>query len=273
MVTTASAVAALQLETVGEGRFRGGHVDMGSGVVTGGQLLGQSLVAAVNGHPGKLPKTIHTIFARAASADRPVEVFVETIQSGRTFASASVIISQGERVCAQSQVLLTSDEPDFIHHADEAAVLAVPAADIEDGAWQLQIVGGVDIADPDSVGPPDLDVWVRFAGAPADPVIDQALLAFSTDFFLIGTAMRPHAGVGQAQSHKTVSTGVISHTLTFHEPVPAGAWTLMRHHSTYSGRGRAYGRADVFRADGVLVASFVQDSMIRPMGDAASGRL
>ena len=85
--------------------------------------------------------------------------------------------------------------------------------------------------------------------------------------------MLPHAGVGQAQAHSTLSTGVISHTLTFHEPAPASGWTLMRHHSTYAGRGRGYGRADVFTADGLLVASFVQDSMIRPMGPASAGRL
>ena len=84
------------------------------------------------------------------------------------------------------------------------------------------MVGGVDISDPEAVGPAELDVWTRFVGAPDDPAISQALLAFATDGFLIGTAMRPHPGVGQAQAHRTLSTGVISHTLTFHEPVSAG---------------------------------------------------
>ena len=84
-------------------------------------------------------------------------------------------------------------------------------------------------------------------GAPADPVLDQALLAFATDGFLIGTAMRPHEGVGQSQAHVTLATGVISHTLTFHEPAPAGDWLLLSHHSPYAGHGRSYGRADVFR--------------------------
>jgi acyl-CoA thioesterase len=40
---------------------------------------------------------------------------------------------------------------------------------------------------------------------------------------------------------------------------------LLSHHSTHTGHGRAYGRANVFRTDGTLVASFVQDAMIRPM--------
>ena len=132
-------------------------------------------------------------------------------------------------------------------------------------AWEVRVVGGVDVGDPDAVGPAELDVWSRFAGAPDDATTDQALVAFATDGFLIGTAMRPHAGVGQAQAHVTISTGVISHTLTFHEPCAASEWLLLSHRSPYAGRGRSYGRADVFRADGQLVASFVQDGMIRAM--------
>ena len=117
-------------------------------------------------------------------------------------------------------------------------------------------------------------MWTRFDGAPDDPVLDQALLSFATDAFLIAAAMRPHAGVGQAQAHVTLSTGVISHTITFHEPCPAADWMLLSHHSTYAGHGRCYGRANVFRSDGALAASFVQDAMIRPMeGRAAGGKL
>ena len=83
--------------------------------------------------------------------------------------------------------------------------------------------------------------------------------------------MRPHAGVGQAQAHRSVSTGVLGHTLTFHEPFRADEWLLLSHHGSYAGRGRCYGRGDVFRADGTLVASFVQDGMIRPLQAPAPG--
>ena len=133
-----------------------------------------------------------------------------------------------------------------------------------EGAWEIGIVDDVDLSDPELVGPPELDVWVRFAGAPDDPATDQALVAYSTDGFLIGTAMRPHAGVGQAQAHRTLSTGVLSHTLTYHERCPAAEWHLLEQRSsTYAGHGRSYGRGDIFRADGQLAASFVQDAMIR----------
>jgi acyl-CoA thioesterase-2 len=274
LVRTQDVVTALQLEATGDHHYRAGHAYVGSGTASGGQLIGQSLVAAAMENDGKRLKTIHTTFPRAATSEQPIELRVESIQSGRTFASASVTISQNERICAQSLVLLTSDDEDFIHHGDVATGHSSPPSGLpDDGTWQVGFDDGVDLADPAAVGPPDLDVWVRFGGAPSDLVIDQALLAYSTDFFLIGTAMRPHAGVGQSQSHQTLSTGVITHTLTFHEAAPAAEWTLIRHHSTYAGRGRSYGRGDVFRNDGVLAASFVQDAMIRPMAQAGSGRL
>jgi acyl-CoA thioesterase II len=275
VVTIDGLVGALTLEPAGPDRYRAGNVDGGAGAIFGGQLLAQSVIAGLAGHEGMGVKTVHTIFARAGRPDAPVDIAVDRMHAGRTFASSTVTISQGERLCARSLVLLSADEPDFIRHADPFPASRGPegagGASGSEGAWQVRLAGGVDVDDPEAVGPPDLDVWTRFVGAPDDPAVDQALLAYVTDGFLIATAMRPHAGVGQAQAHVTVSTGVVSHTLTFHEPAPAGDWLLLSHHSPYAGRGRCYGRADVFRPDGALVASFVQDGMIRPLDARRSG--
>jgi len=269
-------VGALALDPVGPDRFHGQHVVAnGYGVVFGGQLLAQSLVAALAGHEGKRAKTLHTVFARGASPEEPLDIVVEPMHAGRAFASSTVTISQGDRLCTRSIVLLTADEPDLIRHADPAPGVAAPGDDRADGPgeWEVRVVDDVDISDPELTGPPDLDVWTRFPGAPDDPTTDQALLAFATDGFLIGTAMRPHPGVGQAQAHVTLTTGVISHTITFHEPFAARDWLLLSHHSPYAGRGRSYGRANVFRPDGVLVASYVQDAMIRAKDSSRPGAL
>jgi len=173
----------------------------------------------------------------------------------------------------RSLVLLSATEDDVIRHADDRRSSSRPedvAGHVRgEGAWEIGIVGDVDISDPELVGPPELDVWVRFAGAPDDLATDQALVAYSTDGFLIGTAMRPHAGVGQAQAHRTLSTGVLSHTLTYHERCPAAGWHLLEQRATYAGHGRSYGRGEIFRADGALAASFVQDAMIRARSGGA----
>jgi len=265
--TVQGLLDSLALEQTEPGRFRAGNVDTGHSIVFGGQLMAQSIVAASIGHEGKSVKTLHIVFARPAAPDKPVEVAVDSVHSGRSLASSTVTISQGERICTTSMVLLSADEQDIIRHADRPATASDPdqIQGNDEGGWQIRVVGGVDISDPDAVGPPELDVWSRFVGVPDDRVIGQALLAYATDGFLIGTAMRPHAGVGQALAHKTLSTGVLSHTITFHEPFSAAEWLLLSQHSPYAGGGRSYGRADVFRRDGQLVASFVQDNMIRPM--------
>jgi acyl-CoA thioesterase len=275
VVALESLLDALRLEPIGPDAYRAGNAQSGHGVVFGGQLLGQSIIAGLAGQDEKSVKTVHTIFARAASPDAALEISVEPMQDGRTFASRTVTVRQGDRLCARSLVLLSADEPDFIRHAEPAP--DVPGPDAcepsagASGAWEIRVVGDVDVNDPDLVGPPRLDVWTRFAGAPDDPALDQALVAYATDGFLIGTAMRPHAGVGQAQAHQSVSTGVISHTLTFHERCPAGAWFLLSHRSTYAGHGRCYGAANVFRGDGSLAAAFVQDGMIRPLAGGPGG--
>jgi acyl-CoA thioesterase-2 len=268
-------VRALRLEEIGPDRYRAENAKSPHGVVFGGQLLAQSIVAGLVGHEDKRAKTLHTVFARSASPDVPLDITVEPMQAGRAFASNTVTISQGDRLCTRSVLLLSADEADFIRHADPAPAVTPPRDDVppvegSDG-WQVHLAGHADINTPELTGPPELDVWTRFAGAPDDAALDQPLLAFATDGFLIGTAMRPHAGVGQSQAHVTVSTGVMSHTLTFHEPFSASEWLLLSHRSVYAGHGRCYGRANVFTADGTLVASFVQDGMIRPLDKGRTG--
>jgi len=269
MVALDAILHALDLVPTGLDRFCGENVPGEADVVFGGQLLAQSIVAGARRTEGRTVKTIHTVFARSAWPARPVDIVVEPLHAGRTFASGTVTISQDQRVCTRSMLLVDTGDEDLIRHGQGPAHPsrpedAVAVAGICDD-WEVRVVDGVDVADPDAVGPAELDVWTRFVGAPSDPVTSQALLAFATDGFLIGTAMRPHAGVGQAQAHQSLSTGVISHTLTFHEPFEASEWLLLSHRSPYAGRGRTYGTGEVFRGDGQLVASFVQDGMIRPM--------
>jgi acyl-CoA thioesterase-2 len=261
-------LGVLDLEQVGEGRFRAQNfADGPGGVVFGGQLLAQSIVAGATIDPSKEVKSIHTVFARGGAMDQPLDIEVEAMHTGRALASATVTVRQGERLCTRSLVLLSAVEPDLIRHSVDVPEVVgpeeAPASAEVGGFWEVRIVDGVNLSDPNVVGPPELFVWVRFPGAEATGVIGQALLAYATDGFLIGTAMRPHDGVGYALSHVSISTSVLSHTLTFHEPIDASQWHLLAHESPYAGRGRSYGRANIFAEDGRVLASFVQDNMIR----------
>lgn len=255
-----------------DGGFTGGSVAEGGGqVVFGGQLLAQVVVAATRSAEGKQLKSLHTVFARAARPDEPLQFEVDPMHAGRAFASTTVTVRQGGRLCTRSIALLHAPDDDLVRHAAERPDAGAPddwAPLAAGGPWDLRTAGDIDLADR-SVGPPELDVWVRFDGAPTDPVTGQALLAYASDGFLIGTAMRPHEGLGQADAHVRVSTTVLSQTISFHEPIDASQWLLLAHRSTYAGRGRSYGRADVWSGD-TLVAAFVQENMIRAFPEGAA---
>jgi acyl-CoA thioesterase-2 len=268
MATLDALMDVLALEPSGEGRFTARNVDTGrGGVVFGGQILAQVVMAGATADPSKVVQSVHTVFARGGDLAKPLDIEVEPMHAGRALASATVTVRQGERLCARSLVLLSAVEPDLVRHADPLPAVGGPADAVPSGGegdfWEIRVVGGVSLTDPAAVGPPELCVWSRFPGAEATGTLGQALLSYATDGFLIGTAMRPHEGIGQSMAHVEISTSVLTHTLTFHEPIDAGAWHLLAHESPYAGRGRSYGRARVFTEDGRLVASFVQDNMIR----------
>jgi acyl-CoA thioesterase len=261
----AHVLRVLDLEPA-DGGFVATNLDEGGGVVFGGQILAQTVVAAARTQPEKEVKSLHTIFARSARGDEGLQLDVEELHGGRAFGSVTVTVRQGDRICARSLVLLHAADPDLIRHQAEAPKIEAAETLPERGQtpwWSIRYDPDVDISDPDAIGPATLDVWTRFPGAPDDPVTSQALLAYASDGFLIATAMRPHPGVGQSLAHRTISTTVLTQTISFHEPFSAADWLLLAHESPSAGRGRSYGRAHVFTADGRLVASYVQDNMVR----------
>ena len=291
MPDLAGFMAALELTPVGEGRYRGANMDNPGPVVFGGQMLAHVVAAASLTVPEQAVKSLHTVFSRGATADLDLDIEAEVMHRGRGFSSLTISLRQGERLCARSLVLMEAEVADLIRHGPPSPPSrpqdAVPTGHGSSPVdwWELRTVGGIDISDPDATGPPQLDVWMRFPGAGAHDdtasdtgaggTLDRALLAYASDGFLIGTALRPHLGFGQSLAHVAFATTVLTHTLSFHEPFRAGEWLLLAQEAPYAGRGRSYGRAHVFSEDGRLVASFVQESMIRAFPDrpgAGSGR-
>jgi acyl-CoA thioesterase len=277
----ADLASALEFEQIEPGRCRFSTIGPGErGIVFGGQLLAQMAVAAatVDQSGTKSVKSAHALLARTVSADEDVDVTVELLHGGRALSMVTATVWQGDRPCAQGQILLDVGEHDLIRHGSEAPDVdgpdaAVPWGEPAEGR-EIRTVGGVDILDADSTGPAEVYAWVKTSGPPDDLVVNQALLAHATASFLIGTAMRPHAGVGQSVAHREISTGIVGHTISFHEDIAPGQWILLANESTFAGRGRAFGRGQVFTQSGQLVASFSQESMIRhfPTGRSAAGR-
>ena len=273
---------AFHLETAGDRKFLAssiGDPDVHD-VVFGGQILAQVILASDAASTGGAPEdgsrkdlsSIHTIFSRTATITRPLEFDVDTMHDGRTAASQTITVHQGDRACARALVLRQAPAGDLIRHHDPRPQVPTPdeckpaeARGLVAPGTEVRIAGEVDTWDSSApAGPAELFVWIRPPRVPSQSeALSQAMLAYATDGYLIGAALRPHEGIGQDMAHRSLTTGVVTHTIGFHEPVPPGEWLLMAQHSTYSGRGRAFGRAQVFDERGALVASFSQESIIR----------
>jgi acyl-CoA thioesterase len=271
-------LAAFALERLSETAFKGSSVpDKRRPVVFGGQIMGQMIVAASRYQPAKSVRSLHVIFARAGTVELPVEITLDPFHSGRAFGSIEAIAAQGDRVLSRGLLLIDSAERDVIRHQIpklpvDGPQLTPPVPASDHPGIEVRVVDSVDLMTPAATGAPELFVWLRFQDVPDEPAMHQALLSWYTDPFLIGAAMRPHEGIGLAHAHETLSTGVITHTLTFHEPFRADAWLLIANRSLHAGGGRTYGEGHVFTEDGKLIASFVQTNMIRHFRDEGGAR-
>ena len=237
-------------------------------VVEGSQMLGQALVAAARHAPGRRAVAASMVFLRAADARLPLTFELEELSHGRTFTGLTVDVGQDGRRCASGTILLNVPAPDVIRHAvappDVAGPYESEPYDMGVTGRDLRVVDGAYTGDPGApVGPPVLDVWVRFRCVPDDPALHAALLAQPTGHFPIAAALRPHAGVGQDAAHRTLSTAINAITISCHADVRADRWMLYRHRSTFAGDGMTHAECRVHDEDGALLASFTVDGMVR----------
>jgi acyl-CoA thioesterase len=266
-------VALLDMRPDGAGRWVGAvRSDWRRPVVEGSQLLGQAIVAAGRHSGGRRAVAAAMAFTRAADARRPVAIELDRVADGRTFTTLAARAVQDERVCATGTLLLDRTAEAVIRHAVEPPAVPgpydSPPYDMAVTGRDVRIVDGAYTGDPDApVGPPVLDAWVRFRDLPDDPGVHAGLLAQFTGHLSIAAALRPHAGVGQDQAHRTLSTAVNAISLSLHREVRLDRWVLYHHRSTFAGDGMTHAECRVHDEGGDLLASFTVDAMVRAFAD------
>jgi acyl-CoA thioesterase-2 len=282
MIDVSKLPPMLALHPVGEHLYEGQPENDGDfrNVVFGGQILAQMIVSShldrnQDRDDAKEVKSIHAIFARAGDYGQPIQYQVERMHDGRTLGSDTVTFSQHDKIMSRGLILWSTDESDLIRHLESVRMPAVPGPDDVQATTgglvfpgsEARIVDDIDVWSADQpVGPALQNIWTRFTDT-YSPVINQAILSWATDGWLIGTSMLPHADVNQHQAHRTISTGVVSHTLNFHQRFDADEWLLLANESIWAGRGRTHGRCNIWTQDGRLVATYTQDNLVRGFAD------
>jgi len=275
-------VALLSLERLEENLFRGSSQDLGWGTVFGGQVLGQALSAAAQTvPPERQVHSLHAYFLRTGDVSRGIIYDVDRIRDGRSFTTRRVVAIQRGRAIFNLAASFQVSEPGF-DHQDEMPEVAPPEelpstpermrclADRIPERIRLWLTAERPIetrpADArelmdHSPGPPRRAVWFRAAGTlPADPALHRYLLAYASDFHLLATAMYPH-GVSWLMPSMQVAS--LDHAMWFHRPFRLDDWFLYAMDSPSSSGARGLVRGRFFTRDGCLVASVMQEGLMR----------
>jgi acyl-CoA thioesterase II len=262
-------IEILDVRREGDGRFVSvARSDPRRPVVEGSQILGQAVVAAGRQARGRRVVSGHMVFLRAADARLPLQFQLDKWSDGRTFSCFGVRVDQGERLCASGNLLLDVTATDVIRHAVPAPEVAGPYQsepyDMSVTGRDVRVVDGAYSNDPEApAGPPVLDAWVRFRDVPDDPDLNAGLLAQFTGHMSIAAGLRPHEGIGQIQSHRSLSTAINAIAISFHRAIRADGWMLYHHESTFAGDGMTHSTCRVHDGEGRLLASFSVDAMVR----------
>jgi acyl-CoA thioesterase len=281
--TLANLLEVFDVEPVGPDRYRGDSDAGDRDLIDASQALAQAIVAATKSGDGKVVRRASGSFCRPIRADSLIDFAVEVVHAGRAFTTMVVRVSQGDRVNGVVTVMLDTPVADVIRHPvrppDSSPESATPY-DMPLPGRELRLVGVVDPNDPDEVGPPRLEAWLRYdadvmrgCAGPSRDDLRRALLAHFTGHLSISTTMRAHPGIGTAMSHKTISTAVMAIDISFHEPVEWGGWIRYDHESTAVGAGMSYVRGQVCDEAGRLIASFAQDGLIKAFDDSGAATL
>jgi len=268
-VDLAGLLRCLEVTETTPGSWAAPNLEMDYHRIFGGQLLAQAIMLATATAEDRTIRSLGCLFPREGSLDKPFSFEIESSHTGRTFATRRISAEQDGRpfFLAQASLHVPEGGPE---HQEPAPDVGDPAdAEPEEMAmipWETRVVGAVDLRDRAS-GPAEYAFWTRVGGVDLDDrtASHQALLAYATDLTVIGTALRPLEGISQTDAGEALHTAVTGHSVWFHRPFRIDDWCLISQRVPVVAGARAFGYGNAFDRDGMLVASFAQESMIRPV--------
>ncbi len=275
-------VDLLSLERIDRDLFRGRSQDLGWGAIFGGQVLGQALSAAAQTvTPERPPHSIHGYFIAAGELDRPIVYQVDRLRDGRSFSTRRVVAVQEGEAIFSLEASFQGVEPGFEHQdrmpevpppdalpserelAQAFASKLPPALRVMATAERPIEIRPVEPRNPMVPVPtaPSRKLWYRAIDRlPDDEALHRYLLAYASDFSFLTTALDPH-GVSWLTPGMQVAS--LDHAMWFHRPFRADEWLLYDVESPNASGARGLVRGRFFDRQGRLVASTVQEGLIR----------
>lgn len=282
MSSLSDLVDVLDVERIEMNLFRGRVQPTGRSRVFGGLVVAQALTATARTVPDRAPHSLHAYFVLPADPAVPILYDVERVRDGRSFTTRRCVAIQAGRPIFDLFASFQLDEPGGLEHQAPMPVVPAPedlptpaelaaalGARMPDGvrAWfsgeralELRPCDSRRF-DPTKTPEPVQRFWVRATGAlPDDPAVHRAVLSYLSDLTLIDVALAAH---GRTLFEPAFSAASLDHALWFHRPFRADDWLLYSQDSPNMAGNRGLARGLIHDRNGRLVASVVQEGLIR----------
>jgi acyl-CoA thioesterase-2 len=277
----ADLLKLLELERIEDNIFRGESRDLGGARVFGGQVLGQALTAASYTVVDRVVHSLHAYFLVAGDVKAPIVYEVDVARDGKSFSNRRVVAIQHGRQIFNMTASFQVPETGLEHQAPTpqvpgpdglADVREIPANVLEkvpekmrrflthERPFEVRPVEPIQVVSPPPAEP-RRHIWIKvIEPLPDNPDLHRNLLAYVSDYQLVATATLPH-GIHFASGN--VQLASLDHAMWFHRPFRIDEWLLYAMESPNASGGRGLARGQFFTRDGTLVASTVQEGVIR----------
>ncbi len=271
----------LNLEQIELNIFRGQNFMSPWKRVFGGQVLSQSIHAAYRTVPeNRYLHSMHAYFILAGDINMPIVYEVDVVRDGGSFTTRRVRAIQKGRpifITAASFQL----EQEGINHQIEMPDVPSPETLLSD----MEIIEGIRKKFPKMYekhnykrpiefrpvedfgrllqqdGKPFQHIWFRAKGeVKAGLRFHHEVLAYASDYNLLTTATLPHRETLNSGKNFLAS---LDHAMWIHRRFDISKWHLYALDSPSASNSRGFTRGNIFNQGGELVASVVQEGLIR----------
>jgi acyl-CoA thioesterase-2 len=271
---------SLQLERLEVNLFRGTTpASAPRKRIYGGQVIAQALLAAYETVDARICHSLHCYFIRPGDPNIPIILEVDRARDGGSFTTRRVVAVQHGQQIFNFSASFQAPEEGRDHQVEMPE--APPAETVGDDFKALRdqappetggVVDGAPPIEMRTVGGPiapgaaatgtSQQVWFR-AREPIgeDQRLHHVVMAYASDFSLLGTAVRTHGLNWRTPGLQAAS---LDHAMWFHRPTDFNEWHLYHQQSPSASGGRGFSLGQIFRAsDGALVASCAQEGLMR----------
>ncbi len=259
-------IQILDIECIEDNLYRGIHPKAKTGRLYGGQIMAQALIAAGRTvSDDRVPHSLHGYFMRPGDAKIPVIFSVDRIRDGRSFTTRRIAAIQHGKAIFSMDVSFQVLEEGLSHQAEMPDIKRPLDEKITDAMKQDRFITYLmeyKARQEEAPTAPYQHSWFKANGKieSDDNLLHAALLTYQSDDLLLSSSRLPHRGQYKRENMQVAS---LDHAMWFHAPARADEWTLYALDAPRSAASRGYNRGMMFSEDGRLIASTMQESLMR----------